>query len=407
MTRVEKNIIALMGLSHALTHSYLLIFPATLLLLQKEFSLSYFELGVISNIMTFTYGLGALPGGMIFNRLGAKKLYLLCFLGSTGAAFLTAMASNVILFTAGLALLGALGSVYHPMGNALITSKVREYSGALGIHGAAGNIGVALAPVIAGLVASQLGWRKAYIWFMIPGILLSIWAAFVDMKVAPAENEPAPLLSPLAPGISKRGFAVFFTLPLVLVYLINTAHSFNFHGAITFLPAYMAKHTSFHFFSWDSVAIGGMLSGLALFMGVFGQYMGGVLGQKPNLERNTLVIAILVFPFILAMSLVQDLMLLLMALAFFFLNFGLQPMTNVLLAQYTTVDMRGTAFGIFFFAAFGIGSLAGSFAGYIAQHFGLPWVFLGLSCTTVVLIFLCYLLLRIKRSTVHRPQSTV
>ena len=98
---------------------------------------------------------------------------------------------------------------------------------------------------------------------------------------------------------------------------------------------------------------------------------------------------------------------LLLALAFFFLNFSLQPMSNVLLAHYTTVDMRGTAFGIFFFAAFGIGSLAGSFAGYIAQHFGLPWVFLGLSFTTLGMILFCYLLLRIKGSTVHDPQSSV
>ncbi len=343
--------------------------------------------------MTFTYGLGALPGGMIYNRLGAKRLYLLCFMGSAGASLLTAISPNVILFTAGLALLGALGSVYHPLGNALITSKIRQYSWALGVHGAMGNIGVAVAPFIAGLIASKFGWRQAFIWFMIPGILLSILALFVDMHVPPS-GKNSPLPSPATPEIPKKRIALFFTFPLILIYLINLSHSFNFHGATTFLPAYMAKHTSFQVFSWDSVAIGGLLSGLALFMGVFGQYMGGVLGQKPNLERNTLLISIVVLPFTLAMSLLKDSLLLVMALAFFFFTFSLQPMTNVLLAHRTTTDMRGTAFGIFFFAAFGVGSLAGSFAGYIAQNFGLPWVFLGLGFTTVVMILLCYLLLR-------------
>ena len=38
MKREEKRIVALTGCSHALSHSYLLIFPTVLLLLQKEFT---------------------------------------------------------------------------------------------------------------------------------------------------------------------------------------------------------------------------------------------------------------------------------------------------------------------------------------------------------------------------------
>jgi hypothetical protein len=41
MDRKEKMIVALAGCSHALTHGTMLIFPAVLLLLQKEFSLGY------------------------------------------------------------------------------------------------------------------------------------------------------------------------------------------------------------------------------------------------------------------------------------------------------------------------------------------------------------------------------
>jgi MFS family permease len=401
MKREEKTIVALLGISHALTHGYLLIFPAVLILLQKEFSLGYLELGIISNIMTFTYGLGALPGGMIYNRLGPKKLYFLCFLGSAGASLLVALSPNIIVFTAGLALLGALGSIYHPMGNVLITSKVQEYGRALGIHGATGNIGLALTPLIAGLIASRWGWRQAYFWFMIPGVALALWAAFIDMSVG---EKPVPV-NPARPPITespvrKKNLWVFFSLPLVLIYLTNMLQSFSFHGTITFLPTYMAQHTSFQIFSWDSVAIGGMLSGISLFMGVFGQYMGGTLGQKPHLERNMLIMAALAFPFMLAMSVAQNLSLFVMAMAFFFLNFAMQPMTNVLLAQNTAVEMRGTAFGIYFFAAFGIASIASSFAGYIAERLGLPWVFVGLSFTILLLILSIYFLIRTK---FHRP----
>jgi len=391
-------LVALTSCSHALTHGYILIFPAILLLLKEEFAMGYLGLGIISNIMSFTYGLGALPGGMIYNRFGPKKLYLFCFLGSAGACLLVAASPNLILFTAGLALLGALGSVYHPMVNSLITSKVKEYGLALGIHGATGNIGMASAPFIAGLIASQWGWRWAYLCFMAPGIVLSIWSLFVDMSVAKeAKREPFQASLNPASASQTKNFWIFFSLPLLLIYLLNWLQSFSFHGTVIFLPTYMAKYTSFQILSWDSVAVGGMLSGLALFMGVFGQYTGGVLGEKPHLERNLLLMTAAAFPFILSMAFVKDASLLIMALIFFFFIFSLQPMMNVLLAQRTTLEMRGTAFGIYFFSAFAFGSLAASFSGYIAQRFGLPWVFLGLSGIVLVSTFVSFVFLKLKK----------
>ncbi|MBU1208315.1 MAG: MFS transporter [Proteobacteria bacterium] len=393
-------IVGLTGCSHALSHGYLLIFPAVLLLLKEEFSLGYLGLGVIGNIMSFTYGLGALPGGMIYNRLGPRKLFLLCFLGSTVASLMVAFSSNFIFFTVGLALLGALGSVYHPLANALITAKVREYGRALGIHGAAGNLGLATAPFIAGLIASRWGWRQAYLCFAVPGVVLAIWSLFIDMSVGKKKKVETfhPNVTPLS-MLGVRDFWVYFSLPLVILYVNNMLNSFCYHGIITFLPTYMSQRTSFHIFSWDSVAIGGMLSGVALFMGVFGQYTGGVLGQRPHLVRNLLVMTVMGFPFILAMSLTTDLLLLFMALIYFFFTFCLQPMTNVVLAQYTTLKMRGTAFGIYFFAAFGIGSLAASFSGYLAQTFGLQWAFLGLSGVAFILIVFTFFLLKVKKPT--------
>jgi MFS family permease len=396
MNRGEKMIIALTGCSHAVTHAYLLIFPAVLLLLKNDFDMGYLGLGVVSNIMSFSYGLGALPGGMIFNRFGPKKLYLFCFLGSTVTCLLIAASPNLLVFTIGLAILGALGSVYHPLANALISAKVKEFGRGLGIHGATGNIGLATAPFVAGLIGSQWGWRSAYLAFMLPGIALSIWALFVDMTIEKLQKQNQPTEADLRSARADEGFWVYFSFPLILLYLVNMLQSFSFHGVVTFLPTYMSQYTSFQILSWDSVAIGGMLSGIALFMGVFGQYTGGVLAERKKLKRNIAVMGVLSFPFILSMAFVKDAALLAMALSFFFFNFALQPMVNTLTARYTTLKMRATAFGIFFFAAFGLGSMAASFSGFIAQNFGLPWVFVGLSASNLALIVLSFLLIKVR-----------
>jgi MFS family permease len=72
-------------------------------------------------------------------------------------------------------------------------------------------------------------------------------------------------------------------------------------------------------------------------------------------------------------------------------------MTNTLLARCTSLEMRGTAFGIYFLFAFCVGSTASSFSGWIAQRFGLQWVFLGIGSSVLVMIFLSFLLLRIRK----------
>ena len=396
MTRDEKMITGLMGCSHALSHGFLLIFPTALLLLQKEFSMDYLKLGIIGNVMNICYGLGALPAGLIYNHLGPNRLYLVCFLGSSLVSIFVALSPTTGLFTVGLGLLGICGSLYHPLGNAVITAKVREYGRALGIHGSTGNLGLTTAPFIIGLIASRFGWRWSYFLIALPGMALSIWSLFVPMSLREGQSPPCPVStrSPFFQSVKR-----YFSLQLICLYLMNIMINFSFIGSITFLPACLAKRTSFQIFSLDHVAIGGMLSAGVLFMGVFGQYIGGVLAQKPHLERRLLMVNILSFPFVLAMSFTTNLLLLILGLIFFFLNFFSQPMTNTLLARHTTEEMRGTAFGIFFFVAFGFGSFASSFSGWIAQSFGLQWVFLGIGGSVLLLILLVSLLLRIRKPT--------
>jgi len=218
MNREEKKIVGLMGCSHALSHGFMLIYPAVLLLLQKEFSMDYLELGVVGNIMNFCYGLGALPGGMIYNYLGPKRLFLICFLGSSFVAILVSLSSTIALFAAGLALLGIFGSLYHPLGNAVISAKVREYGRAMGIHGAVGNIGLSLAPFIIGLIASRWGWRQAYLFFAIPGIVLSAGSFFVDLSL---KREKGSTSSVPAKASLFRKLRIYSTPSLICLYLIN------------------------------------------------------------------------------------------------------------------------------------------------------------------------------------------
>jgi MFS family permease len=398
MTRNEKIIVALTSSGHALTHGYLLIYPAVLLLIQKEFSLGYLGLGIVGSLPTLTYGIGALPAGIFCDWLGHKRIFIICFLGSALSSLMIALSSSFHVFAVGMTLLGVFGSLYHPMANALVTSQVREMGKAVGIQGAAGNIGLALTPFIAAFIASHWGWRTAYLCAVFPGFFLPLWAFFVHMSLKKSDSELDGKMRTRS-GTEKPSTRIwfFFALPLVLLYVVNGLNSFCYHGTITFLPAYIARKTTFTILSLDNVAIGGMLSSIVLFLGLFGQYAGGMRAQRKETEGSLLLAAIISFPFVLAMFFTDNILLLLTAFAYFFLNFSIQPMANVTLARYTPQEVRGTAFGIFFSIGFGISSVGPSLSGYLAENFGLNAVFLGMGGGVLVLIFFAIWLARRSR----------
>jgi len=137
-----------------------------------------------------------------------------------------------------------------------------------------------------------------------------------------------------------RHLKTYFSLPLVLLYLTNMFQGFSFSGSLIFLPAYMAKRTSFHIFSLDSVALGGCFQPSCLGWEYWAS-MAEVSCPAVPVGKKALVDAHPFLSIYLAMSFTTDLLLLIFALLFFFFNFFLQPMNNTLLAQYTTVEMRG------------------------------------------------------------------
>jgi MFS family permease len=398
LSKNEKQIIALLGCSHALTHGYLLLLAPLLSLLQKEFSMGYFGVGIIGNIMILAYGLGALPGGVLYDRFGPRKIFLTCFLGSAGISILICLSFNYTLFAVGITLLGALGSVYHPFANSLISQKVETYGRAMGIHGAAGNVGIALTPILAGAMASLWGWRETFAFFGLMGVLLSVWSFFIDISDTQKETRVSTA------GTHRYGargkLDTFFSPPLILLYLANMLNAFCFYGTVIFLPTYMAHQISSHNFSFENVAMGGILSGIVLSMGIIGQYTGGVLGGKPELPRNLMLMGALAFPFLFAMSFQRNFFLLLVSLIYYFLNFCMQPMCNVLVVRYTTSEARGTVFGIFFFISSGAGSFAASFAGYLAQRFGLSSVFQGMGVMAMLMFVMTFWLFRVSKNRI-------
>ena len=399
MTRSERRTVWLLALSHAMVHSYMLIFPVFLLPIIKEFSVGYFMAGLMGTISGVAFGLGALPAGVFVDRIGAKRLIVIYLVGAALSSIMVGISPSFFLLTSFLGVLGLSCSLFHPSGYALISSSIKDMGRAFGYVGAGGNIGLALTPLLVGHLASYLGWRAVFVLFSIPGLVLAVLT--LKLKIGSPIQPSAISHQPSAtrqnadphPGIAEGSL---LTAPFFLLCLAYAFNGFTFQGAMTFLPAYLSQGVHRGLVRGDAVTAGGTLVSFALIVGILGQYIGGRLGQGPRIERSLLAMVSLGVPFLTLMGLTSGYLLLLSAFGFAFFHFANQPLLNVTIAKNTSVRFRGAGFGLAFFLAFGLGSFSAMFSGYVAELMGLSAVFF-IMAVSMGLQALIILILEIQR----------
>ena len=358
--------------AHGASHGFVLVLPAVLVALRAEFGASFTTLGTVATVSSMLYGLGALPAGLLADRVGAPVLLRVFAAGSAICCGLAAVAPGIWWLAAALALLGVAGALYHPSGLAEVTLNAPGGGRELGLHGGFGNGGTALAPLVAGAVAAAWTWRASY--------GLAALAAAV-LLVALARQVPLDRKLPPQPqaGPGSVGRAA-----LAVVMFLAVAEGFVFQGFVTFLPAYLAEVGGV---GRAAAALAGVLAAAVLLLGVPGQVLGGRLaGTDPR--RLAVRYACLYGGAVLAGLSVRaagpTVPGVVLAGLFSLLIFLGQPITNQLVARSTRAGRRGAAYGTYFSLSFGVGALAGSAGGVVADRSGLAAVFGFLGLVAVV-----------------------
>ena len=369
MTREERKIIGVTTAAHGLNHGFILIFSAVLPMLQKDFETDYFQLGLIGNICFFAFGLGSLPAGVLADRIGSRRLIAFYLFGAALSSILIYFSSSIMMFGLLIGMVGIFCSTYHPASNTLISTGFQKPGRGFGIHGVSGSLGVALTPLFAGLLASALGWRNVYVIFGLAGVAVGV--ASITLREASQNNHKDETKE----GYAFQNEAKVSLLPLMVFFASSALAGLCYRGVLTFLPTYMAQKVQFDFLPFKSVALGGMMSTIALLFGTIGQYMGGTLSDRYLPEKVYFGAHLLGVPFLFLVGLSTNLFVVLSALAYAFFYFSIQPTGVHLLARYTSLRFRGTGYGIYFFLGFGFGSFGSTLSGYIADQWGLEWIF--------------------------------
>ena len=358
--------------AHGASHGFVLVLPAVLVALRGEFGASFTTLGTVATVSTMLYGLGALPAGLLADRVGAPVLLRVFAAASAACCLLAAVAPGIWWLAGALALLGAAGALYHPSGLAEVTLNAPGGGREIGIHGGFGNGGTALAPLVAGAVAVAWTWRASYGLAAVAAAVLLVALA----RQVPLDRQLPPQAE-AGPGSVGRA-------ALAVVMFLAVAEGFVFQGFVTFLPAFLAEVGGV---GQAAAAKGGVLAGAVLLLGVPGQLLGGRLaGTDPR--RLAVRYACLYGGAVLAGLSVRAAgptpLGVALAGLFSLLIFLGQPITNQLVARSTRAGRRGAAYGTYFSLSFGVGALAGSAGGIVADRSGLAAVFGFLGLVAVV-----------------------
>ena len=358
--------------AHGASHGFMLVLPAVLVALRAEFHASFTTLGTVATVSSMLYGLGALPAGLLADRVGAPVLLRVFAGGSAICCGLAAVAPGIWWLAAALALLGAAGALYHPSGLAEVTLNAPGGGREIGIHGGFGNGGTALAPLVAGAVAAAWTWRASYGLAALAAVVLLVALA----RQVPLDRQLPPQTQ-AGPGSVGRA-------ALTVVMFLAVAEGFVFQGFVTFLPAFLAEVGGA---GRAAAAKGGVLAAVVLLLGVPGQLLGGRLAGTDS-RRLAVRYACLYAGAVLAGLSVRAAgpTVLGVALAglFSLLIFLGQPITNQLVARSTRAGRRGAAYGTYFSLSFGVGALAGSAGGIVADRSGLAAVFGFLGLVAVI-----------------------
>ncbi len=372
----ERNVLIVTGVGHFTTHFFELMFPTLAVALARDSGLPLDEVLTWSFFGYLLYGLGGLPAGLLADRIGSRVLLLAALFGLGVAALAASEVTSPRALTICLALMGALASIYHPVGIGLISRAIAARGRALGVNGLFGSAGIALTPVITAALCERVGWQDTYRIVGYAMCAVAVACAFLPIHeshtAAPAAGEAAP-----SPRPAWR--------PIVVLLTAATLAGISYRGNTLVQPAYFASHVSLVWY--------GAATSVAYLLGTVGQYAGGVLADRHELRRLYLLFHLCSLPALLVMTLLAGWPLVASAGIFVFFSLGMQPIENSLLAHYTPPRRRATIYGIKALCVFGVGSLAVWLVRWAIEVGGLGYAILCLAGVVTLVVAAAVVLL--------------
>ncbi|MDB5365322.1 MAG: sauU 4 [Rhodospirillales bacterium] len=402
--KARYTVLSLLSISWIVSFMDRAVMSVAIPYIAADFDLSPLAMGVVMSAFFASYSLSQIPGGLLADKFGIRRVGTLAmlwwsvFTGITGAAAnLTQMLIARVAFGLGEGVFPACAfkiiAVWFPK---------RERATANAIKFASGPLGAALAPLAVVQIVSVWDWRGVFYVLFVPGILISVlfWTLIPNRpseskRVSPeelAEIEDG-VVAATASADEKLGLLDVLKQPNVLkcfsaLFFFDIAY----WGFTTWLPTYLVNARGF---SMTQMGVAASLPHLA---GVVGSIFGGWVSDKyfsanrrvPITAAQLLVALLLYLTFASqsAAMLVTCQTLAGFCLAIFFATFWAIPMNTV------PAKRMGVTSGVINMAGQVAAAISPLFIGYLVGasggNFDLTFLLL-ITCVLVSFAIVCTL----------------
>lgn len=240
-------------------------------LVQKQFGLNDFEVGLLGSAFIIVYALAALPFGYWADR-GVRKVVI-----GVGVAVwsVATVASGLVgnfaqLFVA-RAVLGVGEASYYPAGTSLLSDSFpkERRPRVMAIWDAGTAVGIAIGFAGGGAIASAFGWRAAFLCTAVPGLVLATLAFTMREPLRGAAEHVGPKVAHLREA-GWDGYLRLIRIPTLRATILSrTSLYFVLAAAAFWLPTFLGRRFGM------TVGQAGLFSGVVL---VLGGLVGTLLG---------------------------------------------------------------------------------------------------------------------------------
>lgn len=317
-----------------------MIYPAVLPQLRAAYELDLTTAGLLISALWVAYALGQLPGGLLDDRFGGGR----ALAASSGVSALALVAvvgagSVGVLFGATL-LFGFATALYGVARFTILSSTYPNRGGtAIGLTMAAGDLGNAVLPPLAGLLAVGVAWQLGF-GFAIPLFALATVAIFVVVPGDGGRSATGDSGGADSAGTLRRIGAALWNRPVVLVVAVQTMGYCVWQAFTGFYPTYLVEVKGLAP-TTATVLFGGFFA-----LGILVKPVAGSAYDARGLRRSLPVVLVAITVSLVLIPLVEGLVALaaVTALASSVLGYG--TITLTYLTDSFPDEVRGTGLGL-------------------------------------------------------------
>ena len=377
MTRDRLHFLFL-NVGHFFDHLCLLVFATVAALaLAREWGMGYAELIPYATPGFVAFGAFTVPAGWIADKWSREGMMTIFFFGIGASSMATALAQTPIQIAVGLFAVGSFAAIYHPVGLALVVQGRIKTGVPLAVNGVFGNMGVAGAALIAGLLIDNAGWRAA---FVLPGALSVAtglaYAAFVASgrgKDKDGGGKGGAQDPPAATAVEDRRILARL---FAIIFFTSAIGGLIFQSTTFSLPKVFDERLG------DiaaTAALVGWYTFVVFAVAALAQLVVGHLVDNHSARTVFAFVAGLQAVLLAAMHQLTGVAALAVAVAFMLVVFGQIPINDVLVGRITASAWRSRVFALRYILTFSVSATVVPMIAWIHGSWGFAILFMVLS----------------------------